>query len=118
MSAIELGVRFLLGGAVVSSFSLIGEVVSPKSFAGIFGAAPSVALASVALTVHQHGAVYGAVEVRSMLLGSIAFLAYVAAVKWLLVRRRMSALAASLLSMPVWFGVGFLLLLCLRSVER
>ena len=40
-------IRFLVGGAVVSVFALIGDLVKPKSFAGLFGAAPSVALATL-----------------------------------------------------------------------
>jgi Protein of unknown function (DUF3147) len=40
--------RFLIGGLTVSIFSLIGDILKPKSFAGLFGAAPSVALATQA----------------------------------------------------------------------
>jgi len=48
MSAILL--RFLIGGLVVSVFAVISDIVKPKSFAGLFGAAPSVALATIGLT--------------------------------------------------------------------
>jgi hypothetical protein len=41
----QILIRFLIGGAVVSVFALIGDVLKPKSFAGLFGAAPSVAVA-------------------------------------------------------------------------
>jgi hypothetical protein len=51
-------VRAILGGVVVSSFALLGDVLKPKSFAGLFGAAPSVALATLALAAHKHGASY------------------------------------------------------------
>jgi hypothetical protein len=44
----EYVVRFLVGGAVVSAFAMLGDVLRPKSFAGLFGAAPSVALATLA----------------------------------------------------------------------
>ena len=47
----QILIRFLVGGAVVSVFALIGDLVKPKSFAGLFGAAPSVALATLGLTV-------------------------------------------------------------------
>jgi hypothetical protein len=36
----EYIVRFLVGGAVVSAFAMLGDVLRPKSFAGLFGAAP------------------------------------------------------------------------------
>jgi hypothetical protein len=115
VSITELCIRFALGGAVVSGFATLGEVLRPKSFAGIFGAAPSVALASFGITVMHHGPQYGAVEARSMLLGAIACFSYVLAVKWLLVRFRRSALFTTLMAMPVWFGMAFLLLFLLRG---
>lgn len=41
----EYVIRFLVGGAVVSAFAMLGDLLRPQSFAGLFGAAPSVALA-------------------------------------------------------------------------
>jgi hypothetical protein len=35
---IQILIRFLVGGAVVSAFALIGDVLKPKSFAELFGA--------------------------------------------------------------------------------
>jgi hypothetical protein len=43
----QIFVRFFIGGVVVSAFAVIGDVLRPKSFAGLFGAAPSVALATL-----------------------------------------------------------------------
>jgi len=45
----DVMIRFLIGGIVVSSFALLSEVFQPKSFAGLFGAAPSIALATLGL---------------------------------------------------------------------
>lgn len=103
---IELLIRFLVGGAVVSFFAVLGDVLRPRSFAGLFAAAPSVALATVGLTIHKQGAAYAATEGRFMLLGTAAFLLYALLVGALLRRSRMSALAASVLVMPVWFGAA------------
>ena len=61
----EIFLRFLIGGAVVSAFALLGDLFKPKSFAGLFGAAPSVALATLGLTVSTEGARYVATEARS-----------------------------------------------------
>jgi hypothetical protein len=36
----EYLVRFLVGGIVVSAFAMLGDVLKPKSFAGLFGARP------------------------------------------------------------------------------
>ena len=69
----QIVIRFLIGGAVVSLFALIGDVLKPKSFAGLFGAAPSVALASLGLTISSEGASYASIEARSMLAGAAAF---------------------------------------------
>jgi hypothetical protein len=41
--------RFAAGGLIVSAFAVLGDVLRPKSFAGLFGAAPSVALATLSL---------------------------------------------------------------------
>jgi hypothetical protein len=49
----EYVIRFLVGGAVVSAFSMLGDVLKPKSFAGLFGAAPSVALATLGIAIYR-----------------------------------------------------------------
>ena len=41
--------------ARVSLFAVAGDVLRPKSFAGLFGAAPSVALATLTLAFWKHG---------------------------------------------------------------
>ena len=76
----ELIYRFIIGGIVVSLFALTGDVLKPKSFAGLFGAAPSVALATLSLTLLKNGKSYAALESRSMIAGSLAFLSMLAAV--------------------------------------
>ena len=73
----ELLWRFLLGGALVSLFALIGDIVRPKRFAGIFGGAPSVALATLALTAAKSGPLTASLEARSMILSSLGFVLYV-----------------------------------------
>jgi hypothetical protein len=75
MSA-ELAIRFVLGGFIVSLFSLTGDVLKPKTFSGLFGAAPSVALASLALAYRAHGAREVELLGRSMVLGAIAMYVY------------------------------------------
>src|SRR6266850_7425804 len=36
----EYFTRFMIGGLIVSSFTMLGDVLRPKSFAGLFSAAP------------------------------------------------------------------------------
>jgi hypothetical protein len=51
----DLVIRFFVGGVVVSVFAALAEIFRPKSFAGLFGAAPSIALATVGITIAHHG---------------------------------------------------------------
>jgi hypothetical protein len=104
---IQILIRFLVGGAVVSVFALIGDVLKPKSFAGLFGAAPSVALATLALRVTAKRAPYAAIEARSMIAGAIAIFIFASLVSWILMRYPFRALWATLVAMPVWFAVAF-----------
>ena len=102
-------VRFAVGGLIVSLFSVLGDLFRPKSFAGLFDAAPSVALATLALTVVKEDADYAAIEARSMILGAIALAVYSQASAWLLMRKNASALVASLAMLPAWLAVAFAL---------
>jgi hypothetical protein len=102
----EYIIRFLVGGAVVSFFAVLAEMLRPKSFAGLFSAAPSIALATIGITIAHHGTAYAATESRSMVLGAIGFLCYAGACSWLLVRRKVPALAATTTLLPIWFAVS------------
>jgi len=103
-------IRFLIGGAVVSAFATLGEVFRPKSFAGLFGAAPSIALATLGLTIAHSGKAYAAIEARSMVFGAVAFFLYACVCSRVLVRHSRSALTTTVMLLPIWFGVGFALL--------
>src|SRR4051794_26826017 len=46
-AAMEYVIRFFIGGLIVSIFAALGDIFRPKSFAGLFDAAPSVALATL-----------------------------------------------------------------------
>jgi len=102
----EIIFRFLIGGFVVSLFATIGDTLRPKSFAGLFGAAPSIALATLGLTIAKSGGQYAAIESRSMLLGAIGFFFYTITVSQVLSRYKPSTLVATIGLMPVWFGVS------------
>jgi len=98
--------RFLAGGIVVSSFAILGDMLKPKRFAGLFGAAPSVALATLGLTVASDGSKYADVEARSMIAGAVAFLVYAVGVACLM-RHGWKALTAAMSSILVWMGTAF-----------
>jgi hypothetical protein len=103
----ELIVRFLIGGTLVSAFALAGDAVRPKSFAGLFGAAPSIALATLGLTVVTKGRSYAAIEGRSMIAGAIAFFIYALIVSKVMTRYKPPALVATSALMPVWLATAF-----------
>ncbi len=102
----EYVARFLIGGLVVSAFAILGDAVRPKSFAGLFGAAPSVALASLGLTIFQKGAAVAGVETRSMVWGAVALFGYSVVVCLLLMRRRWKALPATIASLALWLALA------------
>lgn len=107
----ELLIRFLVGGALVSVFALLGDLFEPKSFSGLFGAAPSVAIATLALTIHAHGAAYASTEARSMTIGALALFAYAASVSWSLQRRKGRVgpvVFAAFISWVVVVGLGWM----------
>lgn len=102
----EYLLRFLIGGIAVSAFAVLGDVFRPKSFAGLFGAAPTIALATLSLAFATKGGTYAAVEARSMIIGALALWLYSVTVCQLMQRGRFSALAATSLALLVWFAVA------------
>lgn len=99
-------IRFLVGGTVVSLFAALADMLKPKSFAGLFGAAPSIALATLGLTVIADGKAYASTEARSMIAGAIAFFAYAVVASFLMMRYRMHAKTTAVAAMAVWFAVA------------
>lgn len=97
----ELVLRFVVDGIVVSFFAMLGGALNPKSFAGLLGAAPSVALATLSLTVLQKGRPYAAIEAQSMILGAVAFLVYACLVCHLLMRKT-RVLRTTSLALLLW----------------
>lgn len=102
----QLLVRFLVGGAIVSAFALLGDVLHPKGFAGLFSAAPSVALATLTLTVASSGPAYAALEARSMIIGEVAFVAYAAACTYCLGVRHRKSTPTAVLLLALWGAVA------------
>jgi hypothetical protein len=106
MTRLEYVIRFVAGGMLVSAFAALGDMLRPKSFAGLFGAAPSVALATLGPAFWRQGGSYVAIEGRSMVLGAIALAVYAFVVCQLLARLRWSALTSTAVAAVVWFAVA------------
>ncbi len=102
----EYVLRFVAGGVVVSLFAILGDVLRPKSFAGLFGAAPSVALVTLSIAIWRHGANYAALEARTMMFGAVALVIFSIVVCHLIIRFRLSALPATSLAFFAWIAVA------------
>lgn len=98
--------RFVIGGVVVSLFAVLGDMVKPESLGGVFAAAPTIALATLVLTMHKHGDGYVAVEAKSMVAGGVAFVLYASAVSFALMRWRGKAMMTAGLLLPVWLATA------------
>jgi hypothetical protein len=102
-------IRFLIGGTAVSAFALSGDILRPKGFAGLFSAAPSVALATLTLAAIQQGTSYASLEARSMILGALALMIYTSGCVYLLAKRHWKAAVATTAMLLVWAAVAFTL---------
>ncbi len=103
----EYLIRFFAGGLMVSAFAAVGGIVRPKSFAGLFGAAPSIAVATLLISLSKQGPLYAATEGRSMMLGAAALAAYSLICCQLLKRFQLSGFVATLLATIGWFTFAF-----------
>jgi hypothetical protein len=103
---LEYGLRFLAGGIAVSAFATLGDSLRPKSFAGLFGAAPSIALATLLITLSQKGPPFVAMEGRSMIVGAFALSAYSWTVCVLLKKFLLTSWAATMAALVIWFAIA------------
>jgi Protein of unknown function (DUF3147) len=99
---LQIVFRFIVGGLVVSLFAVIGDALKPKSFAGLFGAAPSVALATLTLTLFEDGKLYASLEARSMIVGAIAFLVYCLVCVRVLAKTNAGAATVTISALALW----------------
>lgn len=98
----QLFLRFVLGGALVSLFAVLGDVLKPKGFAGLFAAAPSVALTTLSLTILTDGKSYAATEAKSMIAGALAFCAYAVLCVYLMAIKHVRAAPAASTALLAW----------------
>lgn len=103
----ETFIRFIIGGLFVSTFAVLGDILKPKSFAGLFGAAPSVALATLVLTTYSQGTVFASAEAGSMILGAIAFFVYACTVCRIIMRYKLPAAIVAAAAILIWLSVAF-----------
>jgi hypothetical protein len=113
----DVVLRFVLGGTLVSVFGVIAAAFKPRSFSGLFAAAPAVAIASLAITYSTDGAATTAAAARWMLAGALALFGY-SACSVALCQTRVPAWLAATTAWLVWLAVAVMLWFSLRHVVR
>jgi Protein of unknown function (DUF3147) len=73
---VEVLLKALAGGLFVLAFAALAQMITPKRFAGVFSAAPSVALGSLLVTLAFSGMADVAAAGRGMIAGAVGFTAY------------------------------------------
>jgi hypothetical protein len=97
-------VKALNGGLFVALFAVLGEMLEPKRFAGIFGASPAVALANLLILALVKGDIPARESATGMIAGAIALaVACAAAIPAV---RRWGAVKGSALLWGVWMAVS------------
>jgi uncharacterized membrane protein (GlpM family) len=97
-----LAFKGLAGGLLVVAFALLSEGLTPKRFAGLFGAAPAVALAGLTITLLDKGAHEAHENAAGMIAGGAGMVAYAIAAVPLL--RRFRASAAATVALAAWIA--------------
>ncbi len=72
----EILLKAMAGGLLVLAFAALAETISPKPFAGVFSAAPSVALGGLLVTFGFTGAASLVRPSEGMQVGAVAFAVY------------------------------------------
>src|SRR2546430_1176133 len=71
-----LAVRVIAGGALVVAFAMLSDTLKPKTFAGLFSAAPSVATASLLVSGLATGPAKDQEYASGMIAGAIGLVFY------------------------------------------
>lgn len=105
MNAVALvALHGVIGGTLVVVFALIGQVVKPRAFSGLFMAAPSVALASLAIVVGFEGAGRAEQDAIGMVPGALGMVACCLVATGVIPKIR--TLWGSLAAWAAWGAVG------------
>jgi uncharacterized membrane protein (GlpM family) len=97
---LAVALKGLVGGGLVVMFALLSETLQPKRFAGLFSAAPAVAIAGLALTLVFKEAHEARENSIGMLAGASGMTAYALAIVVLM--RRVRPFVASVLGLVAW----------------
>src|SRR5215213_5679908 len=101
---LTIPIRAAAGGMLVLAFAVLSEAVKPKRFAGLFSAAPAVAIGGLVVTLATGPSSDARDGTLGMRAGAAGMMAYAMAVVAIL--KRQSARAASAVAMLVWSAVA------------
>ena len=104
---LEYLLRFIAGGTRSFRIRGVWRRRAAEKLCRPVGAAPSIALATILITLSQKGAPFAAVEGRSMIVGALGLAAYSWTACLLLKRFMMPSWAATMAALIVWFAVAF-----------
>ncbi|WP_067703878.1 DUF3147 family protein [Actinoplanes awajinensis] len=100
----EVALKALSGGLLVLVFAALSKILKPERFAGVFSAAPSVALGSLAVTLVFSGTKDLTAIGSGMAVGAVAFVVYCVATAPLV--RRFGAWQGSAGALLIWATVA------------
>ena len=95
-----LAVRVVAGGALVVAFAMVSDMLKPKMFSGLFGAAPSVATASLLVSGLAMGPEKDAKYATGMIAGAVGLIAYSLAAAPAV--KHMGSVAGSIVAWVAW----------------
>jgi len=95
-----IAVKAIAGGCLVVAFAMLSDRLKPKTLAGLFSGAPSVALASLGLTAFAMGGGKTAVMATSMIAGAIGMVAFCALA--IALEQKVGAITSSALAWISW----------------
>lgn len=98
--AVIIGLKAIAGGTLVVAFALVSDRLKPKTLAGVFSGAPSVALASLGVTAVAMGSGKAAEAATSMFAGAVGMVAFCGLA--VLIEQRLGSVASSALAWLAW----------------
>lgn len=97
--------KALVGGLLVVVFAIIGETIRPRRLAGIASAAPSIALASLGITLVVSGVDHARNLSTGMMAGAVGLIAWCLVAAYTV--KRFGAVKGTAAAAVVWFAVAF-----------
>lgn len=101
---LSIAAKTIFGGVLVLVFSALSETLKPKRFAGILGAAPSVAIAGLAVGAISKGPADQSHAAQTMIAGAVALAVYAAVATVTL--RRFGPLKGAAIAGVAWIVVA------------